>query len=133
VLDAARAIGPAVIAVIFEVWPAEGHQQHYLDLAASLREELHGIDGFVSVERFQSLTEPDKLLSLSFWRDEDAVRQWRNRGAHRAVQAQGRAGVFRDYRLRIAAVLRDYGLSDRAEAPADSRAVHDQSRTSGMS
>jgi heme-degrading monooxygenase HmoA len=113
-----------VIAVIFEVWPAEGRTQRYLDLAASLREELHGIDGFLSVERFRSLTEPDKLLSLSFWRDEAAVRQWRNRAAHRAVQAEGRAGVFRDYRLRIAAVIRDYGLTERAEAPADSRAAH---------
>jgi heme-degrading monooxygenase HmoA len=113
-----------MIAVIFEVWPAQGNQQRYLDLAASLREELLGIDGFISVERFQSLTEPDKLLSLSFWRDEEAVRQWRNRGAHRAVQAEGRAGVFRDYRLRIAAVIRDYGLTERAEAPADSRAAH---------
>jgi heme-degrading monooxygenase HmoA len=114
-----------VIAVIFEVWPAEGHTQRYLDLAASLREELHGIDGFLSVERFRSLTEPDKLLSLSFWRDEDAVRAWRNRAAHRDVQAEGRGGVFRDYRLRIAAVVRDYGLAERAEAPADSRTAHD--------
>jgi heme-degrading monooxygenase HmoA len=113
-----------VIAVIFEVWPAEGQTDRYLDLAASLREELQGIDGFLSVERFRSLTDPDKLLSLSFWRDENAVREWRNRGTHRAVQAQGRAGVFRDYRLRIAAVMRDYGLNDRTEAPADSRASH---------
>jgi len=114
-----------MIAVIFEVWPAAGNKQRYLDLAASLREELLGIDGFLSIERFQSLTEPDKLLSLSFWRDEEAIREWRNRGNHRAVQAQGRAGVFRDYRLRIAGVIRDYGLNERAEAPADSRSAHD--------
>lgn len=113
-----------MIAVVFEVWPAEGRTQRYFDLAASMREELHGIDGFLSVERFRSLTEPDKLLSLSFWRDEAAVAQWRNRSAHRAVQAEGRGGMFRDYRLRIAAVVRDYGMTERAEAPADSRAVH---------
>jgi len=118
-----------VIAVIFEVWPAEGRTQRYLDLAASLREELLGIDGFVSVERFRSLTEPDKLLSLSFWRDEAAVREWRNRAAHRVVQAEGRSGVFRDYRLRIAGIIRDYGLAERAEAPADSRIAHDAAGT----
>jgi heme-degrading monooxygenase HmoA len=113
-----------MIAVIFEVWPATGKTDRYLDLAASLREELQGIDGFLSVERFCSLTDPGKLLSLSFWRDEDAVREWRNRAAHRAVQAEGRAGVFRDYRLRIAGVVRDYGMNDRDEAPGDSRAAH---------
>jgi heme-degrading monooxygenase HmoA len=113
-----------VIAVIFEVWPAEGERQHYLDLAAALRSDLDGIDGFVSVERFQSLTDPGKLLSLSFWRDEDAVRAWRNRPHHRATQAKGRAGVFADYRLRVAGVLRDYGMAERAEAPEDSRAAH---------
>ena len=116
-----------MIAVIFEVWPAEGQTDRYLDLAASLREELQGIDGFMSVERFRSITDPGKLLSLSFWRDEDAVRAWRNRETHRAVQAQGRAGVFRDYRLRIAGVIRDYGLHDRDQAPDDSRAAHDAS------
>jgi len=113
-----------VIAVVFEVWPAEGERQHYLDLAAALRSDLEGMDGFVSVERFQSLTDPGKLLSLSFWRDEEAVRAWRNRPPHRATQAKGRAGVFADYRLRVAAVLRDYGMAERAEAPGDSRAVH---------
>ncbi len=113
-----------MIAVIFEVWPAEGEAQHYLDLAAVLRAELETIDGFLSIERFQSLTEPGKLLSLSFWRDEAAVAAWRNAPHHRATQAKGRAGVFRDYRLRIAGVVRDYGLTDRAQAPADSRAVH---------
>ncbi len=113
-----------MIAVIFEVWPAEGHTQHYLDLAAALRPELEGIDGFLSIERFQSLTEPNKLLSLSFWRDEAAVMAWRNLPSHRATQAKGRAGVFANYRLRVAAVIRDYGLMDRAEAPSDSRAAH---------
>lgn len=113
-----------MIAVIFEVWPAPGRTQPYLDLAAALRPELDGIDGFISVERFQSLTEPGKLLSLSFWRDEEALQAWRNVSAHRAAQAKGRGGVFRDYRLRVAGVIRDYGLHDRAQAPADSRAAH---------
>lgn len=113
-----------MIAVIFEVWPADGETDHYLDIAAGLKADLADIDGFVSVERFQSLTEPAKLLSLSFWRDEDAVARWRARTNHRGAQAAGRGGVFRDYRLRVAGVLRDYGMTERAEAPRDSRAVH---------
>jgi len=113
-----------VIAVIFEVWPASAKAPRYLDLAAHLRSELEAIDGFISVERFRSLTEPDKLLSLSFWRDEEAIRAWRNRPAHRTAQAEGRAGVFANYRLRIAPVARDYGMGDRTEAPADSRTAH---------
>jgi heme-degrading monooxygenase HmoA len=113
-----------MIAVIFEVWPADGQKQEYLDIAASLKPELERIDGFLSVERFQSLVEPDKLLSLSFWRDEAAVATWRNVEHHRAAQKAGRNGVFRDYRLRVAHVLRDYGLKERAEAPADSQAVN---------
>jgi heme-degrading monooxygenase HmoA len=114
-----------MIAVIFEVWPAQGRKDDYLGIAASLRDDLVAIDGFISVERFQSITEPNKLLSLSFWRDEDAVRRWRNQARHRASQTQGRSGVFADYRLRVASVLRDYGLNDRAAAPADSKARHD--------
>lgn len=113
-----------MIAVIFEVWPAEGEMQHYLDLAAALREELARIDGFVSVERFQSLTEPGKFLSLSFFRDEEAVRRWRDHPGHRKTQARGRNGVFADYRLRVASVIRDYGLNERGQAPADSRQAH---------
>lgn len=113
-----------MIAVIFEVWPAEGQHGAYLDLAAALRDDLVTRDGFVSVERFQSLSDPGKLLSLSVWRDEEAVRAWRNRPAHRATQAKGRAGVFRDYRLRVAGVIRDYGMHERHEAPADSAAFH---------
>ncbi|MEI4487268.1 antibiotic biosynthesis monooxygenase [Frigidibacter sp. MR17.14] len=114
-----------MIAIIFEVRPAEGRRDQYLALAARLREELVTIDGFLSVERFQSLTDPDKMLSLSFWRDEAAVEDWRRREAHRAAQAAGRAGVFADYRLRVAAVIRDYGMTERAEAPQDSLAAHD--------
>jgi len=113
-----------MIAVIFEVWPAEGERGTYLDLAAALREELVQIDGFLSIERFQSLSEPGKLLSLSFWRDEAAVAQWRNSPAHRATQGKGRNGVFRDYRLRVSHVVRDYGLHERAQAPSDSRLAH---------
>ena len=119
-----------MIAVIFEVWPQDGRQQDYLDIAAALRPLLEGIDGFISIERFASLSEPGKILSLSFWRDEQAVAAWRNVEAHRAAQARGRAGVFRNYRLRVAGVLRDYGMTARAEAPADSRTVHDRATDS---
>jgi heme-degrading monooxygenase HmoA len=113
-----------MIAVIFEVWPADGRKQAYLDFAASLRPELERIDGFISIERFQSLSDETKLLSLSFWRDEAAVQAWRNVEHHRQAQKAGRGGVFRDYRLRVAAVLRDYGMTERAEAPADSRVTN---------
>ncbi|MEY9782071.1 antibiotic biosynthesis monooxygenase family protein [Sinorhizobium fredii] len=113
-----------MIAVIFEVLPAEGERDTYLGLAADLRPLLDGIDGFISIERFQSLVDPNKLLSLSFWRDEAAVKAWRNGAEHRAAQAAGRNGVFADYRLRIAAVVRDYGLNERHEAPSDSRQCH---------
>ncbi len=115
-----------MIAVIFEIWPAEGRKDDYLDLAAALRAELLETGGFISIERFQSLTEPKKLLSLSFWRDEDAVRTWRNKQNHRRAQAAGRGGIFSDYRLRIASVVRDYGMTQREEAPADSRQHHDR-------
>ncbi|MGO4304969.1 antibiotic biosynthesis monooxygenase family protein [Cupriavidus sp. RAF12] len=114
-----------MIAVIFEVEPAPGRQDTYLDIAAHLKPTLEQIDGFISVERFQSLTTPGKLLSLSFFRDEAAVIAWRNMLDHRQAQAAGRGGVFANYRLRVAQVLRDYGLNERAEAPADSRAAHD--------
>lgn len=113
-----------MIAVIFEVWPSKnGGKAAYLDIAAALRPKLEQIDGFISVERFASLTDEGKLLSLSFWRDEAAVKAWRNQMEHRAAQAQGRGGVFENYRLRIAEVLRDYGMHERAEAPADSIAA----------
>jgi heme-degrading monooxygenase HmoA len=111
-----------MIAVIFEVWPND--RAAYLDIAASLRPLLDGIDGFLSIERFESLSETGKLLSLSFWRDEEAVAAWRNMERHRAAQAAGRGGILRDYRLRIAGIIRDYGMTDRAEAPADSLAAN---------
>lgn len=113
-----------MIAVIFEVEPAEGRKGDYLDIAAEMRPMLDNVEGFISVERFQSLTEPRKILSLSFFEDEDAVARWRKLNAHRRAQGQGRSGVFDDYRLRIAAVIRDYGMFDRAQAPADSRNAH---------
>ncbi|MFM9887222.1 MAG: antibiotic biosynthesis monooxygenase family protein [Burkholderiales bacterium] len=106
-----------MIAVIFEVWPADGQMQTYLDIAASLRPDLDTIDGFVSIERFESLTQKGKILSLSFWRDEEAVRRWREFEAHREAQRAGRAGVFRDYRLRVAGVIRDYGMTERSQVP----------------
>lgn len=115
-----------MIAVIFEVWPADGRKQDYFDLAAGLRADLERHDGFISIERFQSLTDPGKLLSLSFWRDDDAVRNWRNNANHRASQHQGRGGIFAQYRLRVAHVIRDYGLAERDEAPEDSRQLHDR-------
>jgi len=113
-----------MIAVIFEVWPREGHRQKYLDIAAELRPLLGDIDGFISIERFASLSTPDKILSLSFWRDEAAVAAWRQLEQHRAAQMRGRTDVFANYRLRVATVLRDYGLDERDGAPPDSRAIH---------
>lgn len=113
-----------MIAVIFEVIPFEGKMESYLAAAATLGRKLQEMDGFISVERFQSLTQPGKLLSLSFWRDEQAVAAWRNFEEHRQVQKAGRQQIFEDYHLRIASVIRDYGKNDRDEAPNDSRGVH---------
>jgi len=113
-----------MIAVIFEVTPAAGRKDAYLDIAARLKPTLEQIDGFISVERFQSLSNPEKMLSLSFFRDEEAVQEWRRVEAHRSAQQAGRERLFADYRLRIASVVRDYGLHERAEAPADSRERH---------
>lgn len=113
-----------MIAVIFEVWPKTEHRHAYLEIAAALRAQLETIDGFISVERFESLSEPGKLLSLSFWRDEAAVAAWRNLAAHRQAQARGRGEIFADYRLRVAGVIRDYGMTERADVPEDSREVH---------
>jgi heme-degrading monooxygenase HmoA len=113
-----------MIAVIFEVKPNPGRREAYLDAAARLRPYLAEIDGFISIERFESLTEPGKMLSLSFWRDAESIRQWRNVEAHRKSQDLGRRSLFADYRLTVAEVIRGYGMNDRAEAPDDSRAVH---------
>lgn len=114
-----------MIAVIFEVYPEPDRRTEYLDLAAKMRPLVEQIDGFISVERFQSLTDPDKLLSISVFRDEEALEEWRKLTAHRGAQQRGRDTIFRDYRLRVAHVLRDYGMNERDEAPVDSRAVHD--------
>ena len=113
-----------MIAVIFEAQPHPGRRDAYLDAAARLRPLLEKIDGFVSIERFESLTTPGKILSLSLWRDEEAIRAWRNVEEHRRIQAAGRQSIFADYRLRVAAVIRDYGKNDRAQAPEDSRRAH---------
>lgn len=113
-----------MIAVIFEVEPADGRKEEYLDIAAEMRPILDQVEGFISVERFQSLTDPRKILSLSFFQDEAAIAHWRNLSAHRRAQAKGRGGVFDNYRLRIASVIRDYGMFDRAQAPSDSRKAH---------
>jgi heme-degrading monooxygenase HmoA len=113
-----------MIAVIFEVVPHAAHRQEYLDAAAQLRPHLEAMDGFISIERFESLSQQGKILSLSFWRDEEAVRSWRNFELHRQIQSKGRSTIFADYRLRVASVVRDYGLDDRAEAPLDSRQRH---------
>ena len=113
-----------MIAVIFEAKPREGRTDAYLDAAARLRPLLAGLEGFISIERFESLTEPGKILSLSFWRDEESVAKWRQLEEHRRVQQAGRESIFADYRLRVASVLRDYGMRDRHEAPPDSRKAH---------
>jgi heme-degrading monooxygenase HmoA len=106
-----------MIAVIFEAEPAAGRHDSYLDIASHLRPLLDEVDGFISVERFQSLTNPGKLVSLSFFEDEAAVQRWRETSEHRAAQSAGRSGVFAKYRLRVASVIRDYSLTDRAQAP----------------
>jgi heme-degrading monooxygenase HmoA len=114
-----------MIAIIFEVEPKDGRKDAYLAMAAEMRQHLEQFDGFISVERFQSLTNPAKLLSLSFWRDEEAVKRWRCLAAHRGAQKAGRGELFADYRLRVAGIIRDYGMTERDQAPADSRALHD--------
>lgn len=113
-----------MIAVIFEVWPAQDRVHEYFELASALKSDVEKIDGFISVERFESLTTKGKFLSLSFWRDDEAVRSWRNSALHRKAQAKGRGGVFADYRLRVVSVIRDYGMEARDNAPDDSRSAH---------
>ena len=108
-----------MIAVIFEVMPYPDHKQRYLDIAASLRPELERIDGFISIERFQSLADENKILSLSFFRDEAAVTKWRNLHVHRRAQKTGRAKLFENYRIRVAGIVRDYGPEDRVQVPDD--------------
>lgn len=113
-----------MIAVIFEVWIDDAKTSQYLDIAKQMRPLLDTIDGFISIERFESINEAGKILSLSFWRDEGAIAEWRQLEAHRESQAKGRNEIFRDYRLRIAGVVRDYGMTEREQAPADSQEFH---------
>jgi heme-degrading monooxygenase HmoA len=113
-----------MVSVIFEVWPHPDHRAGYLDWAAELKNELLKMDGFISIERFQSTTDPARMVSLSFWRDEEAVRRWRNLQKHREAQSKGRGGIFTHYRLRVCQVLRDYGMDKRDDAPRDSVAAH---------
>ena len=113
-----------MIAVIFEVVPRPNQRDAYLDAAASLRHDLECLDGFISIERFESISNKGKFVSLSFWRDERSVRKWRNLQKHREAQKKGRGGIFESYRLRIAEVLRDYTMDERAQAPQDSQRVH---------
>ena len=113
-----------MIAVIFEAFPGKGKWDEYVDMATKLKPELSKIDGFISVERFQSIANPEKVLSLSFWKDERSIAQWRNFDLHRMAQKEGRKSIFNDYRIRIATVVRDYGLTSREQAPRDSRLIH---------
>lgn len=117
-----------MIAVIFEAVSKPDRREEYFHLAAALRAALEDIEGFISVERFQSFSDPDKLLSLSIWRDEDALARWRTSPAHRSAQKAGRSGILEDYQLRIATIVRDYGMTDRAEAPDDSNRFHSPGR-----
>ena len=113
-----------MIAVIFEVTPTASGKQEYLQIASELREHLSGIEGFISIERFQSLANDEKILSLSFWENEDAIAQWRNLEVHRAAQHKGKTNIFKDYRIRVATVVRDYSKEERSQVPNDSRLVH---------
>ena len=113
-----------MIAVIFEFTPIEGRFADYKALADGLAEDVRNFDGFISIERYESITSKGKFVSLSFWRDEEAVRKWRNLQKHREAQKKGRGGIFRSYRLRVAQVLRDYTRDERAQTPADSVQVH---------
>ncbi len=112
-----------MLAVIFEVYPSVSGKAEYLDIAAELRDLLEDRDGFISIERFQSLSDEGKILSLSFWRDEDAIKDWRNLFEHRAAQKKGKDSLFSKYRIRVASVVRDYSGTERDAAPADSKAA----------
>ncbi len=113
-----------MIAVIFEVLPTVDGKQEYLEIAGELRQHLSSIEGFISIERFQSLVNPDKILSLSFWESEEAIAQWRNLEAHRTAQSKGRKALFEDYRIRVGNIVRDYSLEQRQEVPLDSKKAH---------
>ena len=113
-----------MLAVIFEVLLAEGKREEYLDIATTLRQHLKDVEGFISIERFKSLSEEGKILSLSYWEDESSIQNWRNLEAHRSAQKKGRSNIFADYRLRVCEVVRDYSMTNREGAPADSKEIH---------
>lgn len=109
-----------MIAVIFESWPKHGRGETYLEMGQRMMSLVEGFDGFISIERFESVVQPGKFVALSFWRDEAAVTAWRNVVEHRQIQRGSRNGVFEDYRLRVASVTRDYSMHDRIQTPHDS-------------
>ena len=113
-----------MIAVIFEFTPHDGRFADYKALAEGLADDVRNADGFLSIERFESISNKGKFVSLSFWRDEEAVRKWRTLQKHREAQKQGRGGIFASYRLRVAQVMRDYTMDERAQTPKDSRIFH---------
>ncbi len=113
-----------MIAVIFEVLPKEENKQEYFDIAANLKPILENIEGFISVERFESLQTDGKFLSLSFWESEEAIEKWRNETMHREGQSNGLGHIFSDYRIRVGSIIRDYGMEKREEAPKDSNEYH---------
>ena len=119
-----------MIAVIFESWPAPGKTEAYINMGAALASDLAKVDGFISVERFRSVTDPEKLVALSFWRDEASVDAWRNLEVHRTVQQESRSSIFTNYRLRVASVIRDYGMFERGQAPSDGLTAHSEARGS---
>lgn len=109
-----------MFAVIFEVTPTQEGKTEYLEIAAHLKQFLENRDGFISIERFQSLVDENKILSLSFWRDEAAIATWRKEMEHRQAQQKGRQQLFQSYRIRVAEVMRDYTADAREQAPVDS-------------
>lgn len=113
-----------MIAVLFEAVPGKGKWDDYMNLAAGLKPELSKIEGFISIERFQSVSNPEKVLSLSFWKNDQSINEWRNVELHRQAQAEGRNSIFDDYRIRIASVFRDYSLTERMQAPEDSKTIN---------
>ena len=113
-----------MIAIIFEVFPKKGKVEEYLDIAARMRPMVENVEGFISVERFRSISNPDKLLSISYFVDEAAVARWRNLSEHRTAQSKGRSDIFDDYRIKVLSVIRDYGMDDREQAPTDSLKFH---------
>ncbi|GGI73473.1 hypothetical protein GCM10007978_09020 [Shewanella hanedai] len=72
-----------MIAVIFEVNLKSDGMLEYFNIAAELATQLSEIDGFISIERFQSLNDQHRFVSLSFWKDEHAVQAWREQMLHR--------------------------------------------------